>query len=185
MRRQRPGPGAFPGSVHLLSGAGFDQALLSFLEIDREGNVNVSRIAARPAITAGAGGFIDITAHARKIVFSGTFTTAGLDLEMENRSLHIRNEGKVCKFVDQVEHVTFSGRHAKERGQDVKAVTERCVLQLGTDGWTVTEIAPGVDFDRDIQGRCGFPLQRSSELRPMDPSLFAPEPINLKLQPVT
>jgi len=28
-------------------------------------------------------------------VFSGTFTTAGLNLEMEERSLHIRNEGKV------------------------------------------------------------------------------------------
>jgi len=172
-----------PDQFTYFQGAGFDQALLSFLEIDREGNVNVSRIAARPAITAGAGGFIDITAHARKIVFSGTFTTAGLNLEMEDRSLHIRNEGKVQKFVDQVEHVTFSGRHARERGQDVTVVTERCVLRLGADGWTVTEIAPGVDFDRDVQPRCGFRLHRSPDIRSMDPSLFAPEPINLKLQP--
>lgn len=125
------------------------------------------------------------SSHARKIVFSGTFTTAGLNLEMEDRSLHIRNEGKVRKFVDQVEHVTFSGCHAKERGQDVTVVTERCVLQLGTDGWIVTEIAPGVDFDRDVQARCGFRLHRSSDMRSMDPSLFAPEPINLKLQPAT
>ena len=88
-------------------------------------------------------------------------------------------------FVDQVEHVTFSGRHARERGQNVKVVTERCVLQLGADGWIVTEIAPGVDFDRNIPARCGFRLHRSSDMRSMDPSLFAPEPINLKLQPAT
>ena len=163
-----------PDQFTYFQGAGFDQALLSFLEIDREGNVNVSRIAARPAITAGAGGFIDITAHARKIVFSGTFTTAGLNLEMEDRNLHIRNEGKVRKFVDQVEHVTFSGRHARERGQDVTAVTERCVLRLGADGWIVTEIAPGVDFDRDVQARCGFRLHRSSDMRSMDPSCLHP-----------
>ena len=174
-----------PDQFTYFQGAGFDQALLSFLEIDREGNVNVSRIAARPAITAGAGGFIDITAHARKIVFSGTFTTAGLDLKLADRRLRIRNEGRVRKFVEHVEHVTFSGRHARERGQDVTVVTERCVLRLEADGWTVTEIAPGVDFDRDIQARCGFPLRRSSELHSMDPALFAPEPINLKLQSAT
>ena len=97
-------------------------------------------------------------------MFSGTFTTAGLNLEMEDRSLHVRNEGKVRKFVDQVEHVTFSGRHARERGQNVKVVTERCVLQLDADGWIVTEIAPGVDFDRDVQARCEFRLHRISDI---------------------
>ena len=70
-------------------------------------------------------------------------------------------------------------------GETTVDVTERCVLRLGVDGWIVTEIAPGVDFDRDVQARCRFRLHRSSDMRSMDPSLFAPEPINLKLQPAT
>ena len=59
------------------------------------------------------------------------------------------------------------------------------MLQLEADGWIVTAIAPGVDFDRDVQARCGFRLHSSPDMRSMDPSLFAPEPINLKLQPAT
>ena len=38
-----------PQQFTYLQGGGFDASLLSFLEIDRAGNVNVSRLAARPA----------------------------------------------------------------------------------------------------------------------------------------
>ena len=64
--------------------AGFDASLLSFLQIDREGSVNVSRLSARPHATAGAGGFVDITARARKIVFCGYFN-AGARLSAVER----------------------------------------------------------------------------------------------------
>ena len=60
-----------PHQFTYLQGGGFDASLLSFLQIDREGNVNVSRLAARPQVTAGAGGFVDITANAPRIVFAG------------------------------------------------------------------------------------------------------------------
>lgn len=170
-----------PDQFTFFQGAGFDQALLSFLEIDAAGNVNVSRIAARPHITAGAGGFIDITTHARKIVFSGTFTTAGLQTDLAHRQLAIRQEGKVRKFVDQVEHVTFSGHYARQRGQQVTVVTERCVLALTPTGWSLVEIAPGVDVQNDVIALCGFPLHVSADLRPMDVALFDPAPLQLSL----
>ncbi len=168
-----------PDQFTFFQGAGFDQALLSFLEIDAAGNVNVSRIAARPHITAGAGGFIDITTHARKIVFSGTFTTAGLQVDLTGRQLTIQREGKVRKFVEQVEHVTFSGAYARQRGQDVTVVTERCVLTLTPAGWVLAEIAPGVDIQHDVMAHCGFPLHVSPHLRTMDAALFDPAPLQL------
>ncbi len=170
-----------PDQFTFFQGGGFDQALLSFLEIDAAGNVNVSRIAARPHITAGAGGFIDITTHARKIVFSGTFTTAGLQAEAVDRQLVIHREGKVRKFVPQVEHVTFSGSYAHRRGQQVTVVTERCVLHLTPAGWQLTELAPGVDLQRDVLDLCGFPLTVVPDLHVMDSALFDPAPLSLVL----
>ena len=63
-----------PHQFTYFQGAGFDMSLLSFLQIDRGGSVNVSKLGVRPHVTAGAGGFVDITARAKKIVFSGYFT---------------------------------------------------------------------------------------------------------------
>ena len=42
-----------PHQFTYFQAGGFDAALLSFLEIDREGSVNVSRLSARPHVTAG------------------------------------------------------------------------------------------------------------------------------------
>ncbi|HEX5498160.1 MAG TPA: hypothetical protein VFX03_02995, partial [Thermomicrobiales bacterium] len=159
----------------------FDRSLLSFLQVDREGNVNVSRLAARPHVTAGAGGFIDITARARHIVFSGYLTAGGIDLGLDDGQLRIRKEGRTAKFVPEVEHVTFSGQKARERGQDVTFVTERCVLRLMPDGLAVTEIAPGVDLERDVLGQIGFPVRVSPNVRSMDARLFRPEAMGMSL----
>ena len=98
-------------------------------EIDRDGSVNVSKLSFRPHVTAGAGGFVDITARAKKIVFSGMFN-AGAKLAVADGKLVIEKEGKLKKLVDEVEHVTFSGRRAVEQGQDITYVTERCVMKL-------------------------------------------------------
>ena len=93
----------------------------------------------------------------------------------------IREDGKIAKFVPEVEHVTFSGRMARERGQNVTFVTERCVMRLLPDGLTVTEIAPGVDLRRDVLDRVEIPLRVSDDLREMDARLFRPEPMGLQL----
>ncbi len=167
-----------PDQFSYFQAAGFDASLLSFLQIDRNGSVNVSRLSARPHVTAGAGGFVDITARARKIVFSGYFN-AGARLAVEDGRLAIEKEGKVAKIVEQVEQVSFSGRRAVLQGQDVTYVTERCVIKLTDDGLLVTEIAPGVDIERDIQAQAGIPLKIASDVKQMAGNLFRPEPVGL------
>jgi acyl CoA:acetate/3-ketoacid CoA transferase len=169
-----------PQQFTYFQGAGFDCSLLSFMQIDRDGSVNVSRLAAKPHVTAGCGGFVDITARAKKIVFSGYFT-AGAKLHVEDGRLHIAGEGKVKKLVPEVEHVSFSGRRGVEQGQDVTYVTERCVMRLLPAGITVTEVAPGVDLRRDVLEQAAIPLLVADEVRTMDEALFRPEPMGLVL----
>jgi acyl CoA:acetate/3-ketoacid CoA transferase len=166
-----------PQQFTYLQGGGFDCTLLSFLEIDGSGNVNVSQLKARPYLTAGAGGFVDITARARKIVFGGYFTAGGR-LDAADGCLRIREDGKIQKLVPAVEHVTFSGQQAIKKGQDVIYVTERCVLRMTAEGPTVIEIAPGIDLARDVLGRAGFPLAVDANLRTMDARLFSPAPMS-------
>jgi acyl CoA:acetate/3-ketoacid CoA transferase len=171
---------ASPDQFTYLQGGGFDRALLSFLEVDAAGNVNVSRLATRPHVTAGVGGFVDITAHAKNLVFSGYFT-AGAKIAIDDGHVVIEKEGKFPRFVPEVQHVTFSGKRALERGQHVTFVTERCVIRLLPEGLTVTEIAAGISVARDIVGQTALDLRISPDLRQMDPRLFRPEPIGLAL----
>jgi len=142
-----------PAQFTYFQGGGFDMSLLSFLQIDRHGSVNVSKLGLRPHVTAGAGGFVDITARAKKIVFSGYFT-AGAGLEIQDGALHITREGKIKKLVDTVEQITFSGPRAVQQGQEILYVTERCVMRLEKEGLTVIELAPGVDLERSRNSRC-------------------------------
>jgi acyl CoA:acetate/3-ketoacid CoA transferase len=172
---------ASPDQFTYFQGGGFDRTLLSFMQVDQHGSVNVSRLAARPHVTAGAGGFIDITANAGAIVFCGYFTAGGLEQRLQNGEVHIHKEGKSRKFVPEVEHVTYSGRRGRELGQNVLYVTERCVLQLEPEGLTVIEIAPGIDLERDILGQADIRLQVSDRLCEMDSRIFLPEPMMLAL----
>jgi propionate CoA-transferase len=171
-----------PDQFSYFQGGGFDRSLLSFLQIDEDGNVNVSRLNAKPHVTAGVGGFIDITARAKHLVFSGYFTAGGLKLDLAGGKLSISQEGKVRKFVPEVEQVTFSGREGHRKGQMVTYVTERCVMELRPDGLVVTEVAPGIDLERDVLGQAEFPLQVSPDVRLMEERLFLPEPISLELK---
>jgi acyl CoA:acetate/3-ketoacid CoA transferase len=145
-----------PQQFIYFQGAGFDLSFLSFLEVDVAGNVNVSKLGKKPYLTAGCGGFVDITAHAKKIVFSGWFE-AGAQIALTQDGITVEKPGKFPKMVQAVEHVTFSGARARETGQDVLYVTERCVMRLAEDGLVATEIMPGIDPARDIvaasQGR--------------------------------
>jgi len=162
-------------------GGGFDLTLLSFLQIDRFGNVNVSKLPGKPYLTAGCGGFVDITTHAKRIVFSGFFT-AGAKLSVDDGRLNILQDGKSRKLVEDVDHVTFSGRMALERGQDVTYVTERCVMKLTANGLMVTEIAPGLDLEKDVLAQAEFPLLVADEVRVMSPCLFTDALMGLQLK---
>jgi acyl CoA:acetate/3-ketoacid CoA transferase len=171
-----------PHQFTYFQGGGFDMSLLSFLQIDRTGSVNVSKLGLRPHVTAGAGGFIDITARAKKIVYSGYFT-AGAGLDIADGALVIAKEGKVKKLVEDVEQVSFSGPRAIAQGQDIVYVTERCVMRLTREGLNIVEIAPGVDLERDLLAQSQFPLRVADDCKTMDAALFRPEPFGLKLKP--
>ncbi len=169
-----------PYQFTYFQGGGFDASLLSFLEIGKDGSVNVSRLTFRPHVTAGAGGFVDITARAKKIVFSGMFN-AGARLSIADGKLVIDKEGKLRKLVNEVEHVTFSGKRAIEQGQDITYVTERCVMKLTPQGLVLTEIAPGVDLQSQILDQSEFALIVPDNLKIMDASLFGEADIGLSL----
>ncbi len=169
-----------PNQFTFFQGGGFDMAFLSFLEIDIEGNVNVSKLGKKPYLTAGCGGFVDITAHARKIVSAGLFE-AGADLEPGDTALRVRGPGRFAKMVEAVEHVTFSGRRARATGQEVLYVTERCVIRLTESGLVATEVMPGIDPQRDIVDASQGRVRVAEDARLMPVSLLGAGPMGLVL----
>src|SRR5256712_2092576 len=108
------------------NGGGLDATFMGAGHVDRFGNGNVSRLGGR---VIGAGGFIDITQSARLVCFC--FTLEG------------RNE----KFINRVDHLTFSADQASKNEQEILYVTERAVFSLEASGLRLIEIAPGVDVD--------------------------------------
>lgn len=169
-----------PNQFMYFQGGGFDVAFLSFMEVDREGNVNVSKLGKKPYLTAGCGGFVDITSHAKKIVFSGYFE-AGAKFNLSEEGLTISAPGKFSKMVDAVEHVTFSGQRARETGQDVMYITERCVMRLEATGLVATEIMPGIDPQRDIVAVSEGRVQIAENAKAMPSSLLSTQPMGLDL----
>lgn len=157
----------------LLQGAGFNAAMLSFLEVDEFGNVNVSDLPGRSHVTAGVGGFADITSNAPMIVFSGYFTAGKKEITVDQDGIHILKDGEISKFVEKVSQITFSGNRGKKNHQKVIYVTERCVIELRTEGLTVIEIAPGIDLERDILAKARFKLLVADDLKITDSSIYA------------
>ncbi|MCL4765233.1 MAG: propionate CoA-transferase [Hyphomicrobiaceae bacterium] len=150
-------------------------AALAFAQFDSNCVVNVSKFAnANP----GAGGFTDIATNASRLVFTGPFTTAGLDVDYSEGRMRIVKEGKVRKFAREAEHVTYRvGEGIRERGQHALIVTERAVFEATPEGLVLTEVAPGIDVRRDVLDQMEFaPMRVLDPLPRMAAELFIDRP---------
>lgn len=161
-----------PYMFDFYDGGGIDITFLGLAEADTYGNINVSKFG--PKI-AGTGGFVDITQNTPKIVFNGTFTAGGLKEEIHDGKLIILQEGKIDKFVKNVQQITFSGQVAYQNGQEVYYVTERSVFKLVKGGIQLIEIAPGIDLQKDVLDHMAFKPLIADDLKEMDAKIFRDE----------
>lgn len=158
-------------------GGGIDMAFLGMGQCDCYGNINVSKLG---NVVTGSGGFIDIAQNSKSVIFTGTFTAGGLEIDITNNKLNIIKEGKNKKFVNKVAQITYAGRYGFKSGQKVYVVTERAVFELMEKGFKLIEIAPGINLEKDILSQMEFIPEISHELKIMDLRIYNDKLMGLK-----
>ena len=163
---------SMPSQFDFYHGGGLDMAFLGMGEADARGNVNVSKLGKR---ITGSGGFIDISQNAKTMVFCGTFTNGEIILDVADGKIAILKDGSTHKFRERVEQITFSGEYATRTGQQVLYITERAVFRLEEGRMVLTEIAPGIDLQKDVLAQMEFVPEIAPDLKTMDPAIFKPD----------
>lgn len=152
------------------------KTVLSMIEFDREGSVNLLRYG---NTLVGPGGSMDIAEGAPKVVFCGTFTAGGLQVDISSGSLRVVQEGRVPRHVEKVQGICFNGRRMLREGKEVLYLTERAGFRLTEDGPELFEAAPGIDLEREVIAPLGFRPPLADEVRTMDERIFRPGPMGL------
>lgn len=155
-----PAPGAFFGAAinpqKLYSSAyifehykeNLDVTVLGLMQVDSNGNVNVSRKSKEIDGAVGPGGFIDIAQSAKKIIFVGNWMAKG-EFKLEDGKLSIVKKG-IPKFVDEMYEITFNGYEALKKGKEIYYATTVGIFQLTEKGIELIQVMPGIDVERDI-----------------------------------
>lgn len=159
-------------------GGGIDISFLGMAQVDSLGNLNVSKFGTK---IPGCGGFINISQNSKQIVFCGTFTASGLEVEIKNGEIKILKEGKVKKFINNLDHVTYNGIYESSKGKNALIITERAVFKATKDGLTLIEIAPGIDLEKDILQQMEFEPIVPKNIKLMDCRIFTESKMNLKI----
>jgi len=150
-------------------GGGLDITFVGALQVDKIGNVNVSRVGKN---IIGVGGFINLTQSAKKVVYCFPFSGSGMKVGYSNNRLSILQEGKYQKFCETVEEISASGEFSMDTRQEVMYITERCVFKLTKDGLMLIEIAPGISIEKDIVSKMPFKPLIANDIKVMDCRLF-------------
>ncbi len=167
---------SMPDQFDFYDGGGLDLTCLGFAQCDGSGNVNASKFGPR---LAGCGGFIDISQNTKRVLFMGTFTTGGLKVAVEDGEVRILQEGRIRKFVELSDQVTFSARFSDPGTQEVLYITERAVFRLVEGQLELIEVAPGIDIEKDILSHMGFKPVIKDVIK-MDSRIFREQPMNIR-----
>ena len=145
------GPESMVGSVEVFKRCydnELDMTILGALEVDSDGNVNVSKRGEGARNYVGPGGFIDLTCTAATILFI-TSWAQGQQIAIEDGKLRFVSKGRP-KFIDHVNEITFCGPAALHAGKKIFYCTNVGVFQLTSRGMELRCVMPGVDIEKDI-----------------------------------
>ncbi len=159
-----------------------DISILGMLQLDSEGNVNVSKRGEGAINYVGPGGFIDFSSNAKTIVFVSSWMVRAR-MGFRDGELSIVEPGKP-KFVEHVDEITFSGKQALASGRKVFYVTNVGVFRLTERGVELIRVVPGIDIQKDILNatKMRIVLPESGEVPLVDKRIMTGEGFTLRLQ---
>ncbi|MBK7408322.1 MAG: hypothetical protein IPJ40_09815 [Saprospirales bacterium] len=125
-----------------------DVAVLGFLQVDGDGNVNVSKRGPKITDYVGPGGFMDIVSGARTVLFIGKWMHDA-EFQVQENEVRLVRPG-APKFVEEVDEITFNGHEGIKAGKNVYYITNVGLFQLMPEGLTLRAVFPGIDVGKDI-----------------------------------